>query len=270
MKIIDCHTHLQSEKLIKEYFANTDREFAVSMQALDSLIGNGVEFWEATKKFDNIFVCPCIDSLLPIKKQLEEIDNLSQHNKIIGIKIYTGYQSIFADDERLTPVFEYAMEKGLSVVYHCGVGAENLESAKGYNYASCLPIAKLAKRYPDVNFIASHFDYPHFDDCAKLILKFDNVYTDISGELENFKNYSNKELADKFICKIKPVLNKYDIDKLSDKVMFGTDYFGKNSGFYAVEEYIYICKSLFGEKNLDKLLFKICLKAYPKIQKFIN
>lgn len=270
MKIIDSHTHLQSEDLIREYFKEKNREFAISMKALDSLIGNGDEFWHATKKFDNVFVCADIDAMLPINEQLEKIDKLKYENKIIGIKIYTGYQPIFADDERLNPVFEYAQANGLSVVYHCGVGAENLKSAKDYDYASCLPIANLARRYPEVNFIASHFDYPNFEDCAKLVLQFDNVFTDVSGEIENFKNYSNLDLANKFIEKIKPVIDKLDIDKLAQKVMFGTDYFGKNSGFYAVEEYIYICEKLFGEKNLDKLLYKNCLKAYPKIKEYLK
>lgn len=268
-KVIDCHTHLQTEALITEYFSKSEG-YAISIKALDSLIGNGDQFYEATKKFKNVFICECIDAMLPIDKQLEKIkENLNKH-QIIGIKIYLGYQAIFANDERLLKVYDFARDNNLSVVFHCGVGAENLNSEKEINYATCKPIAEIAKRYPTINFIASHFDYPNFQDCIKIILENKNIFTDISGTYENFDNIDYSILINDFINKLKPVILKNGLSKISDKVMFGTDYFGEGSGFDAIDEYKYTIIQLFGLKNYEKCLFDNCLKAYPKIKEYIK
>lgn len=85
-----------------------------------------------------------------------------KHMQIIGIKIYLGYQAIFADDPKLFPVYQFCEKNNLSAVFHCGVGASNLYSDNSKNYASSLPIWKVAKIFPKVNFIASHFDWPNF------------------------------------------------------------------------------------------------------------
>lgn len=104
--IIDCHTHLQSDKLIDEYFEKRDG-YAIAIKALDSLIGNGDKFYEATQKYDYVFICECIDvvSEISIENQLKKIEENLKKYKTIGIKIYLGYQAIFADDKRLFPVY---------------------------------------------------------------------------------------------------------------------------------------------------------------------
>jgi len=266
-KFIDCHTHLQTEELIEEYFANRVG-YAISIKALDSLIGNGDTFYKATEKYENIFICESIDALEPIKPQIEKIKLNLKKYRTIGLKIYLGYQPIFADDEKLLPVYEFAKENELSVVFHCGVGADNLYYDE--KFSSSLPIENVAKQYPTVNFIASHFDYPNFDDCAKIVCNNANIYTDISGEFENFGNSPYHKLINEFVAQIFPTIEKYDKDVLAKKVMFGTDYFGIGSGFDAVEEYMQTCKILFGEKNTNNCLYNNCINAYPKIMKYIK
>lgn len=267
-EIIDCHTHLQTVGLIEEYFSKR-KGYAISIKALDSLIGNGGEFYEATKKYGNVFICECIDIFKPIDEQLKTIKEHLKIYKIVGIKIYLGYQPIFADDKKLYPVYEFAKENGLSVVFHCGVGAENLSSDKSKNFASSLPIEKVARDFPNVVFIASHFDYPNFDDCAGIVMRNPNIFTDISGEFENFDNLPYDKLIAYFTNQLSPVVKKYGQEAISKKVMFGTDYFGIGSGFDAVEEYVKTCEKLFGKQNLNNCLWNNCLKAYPKIKKFL-
>ncbi len=259
---------MQTKKLIEEYF-NKREGFAISIKALDSLIGNGDDFYSETKDDDRIFICECIDCLKPITPQLNKIKNNLNKYKIIGIKIYLGYQPIFANDKKLFEVYDFAKKQGLSVVFHCGVGAENLKSEKNINYASCVPVGEIAKLYPETNFIVSHFDYPHLDDCLNVILNNKNVFTDISGEYENFNNLDYSILMKDFITKLNNAMSKYDKSQIAQKVMFGTDYFGIGSGFEAVEEYIETAKILFGEQNLENILFNNVLKAYPALQKYL-
>lgn len=266
MRIIDCHTHLQTPELVEEYFKNRSG-YAISIKALDSLIGNGNNFYKVAK-FKNIFICECIDITKSIFNQLNEIKNNIKKYKIIGIKIYLGYQPIFANDDRLIPVYNFAQENNLSIVYHCGVGADNLDYDT--KHSSSLPIEQVAKQFPTVNFIASHFDYPNFENCAKIVCRNKNIFTDISGEYENFDNKNYSELIIDFENKISKTINKYGKDILSKKVMFGTDYFGIGSGFDAVEEYVKTCKDLFGDENMQDCLFNNCLNAYPKIKDFLT
>ena len=268
-KIIDCHTHLQTKELIDEYFEKR-KGYAISIKALDSLIGNGDDFYKATKDYKNIFICECIDALEDINPQLKQIKENLKKYRIVGIKIYLGYQPIFADDEKLFPVYDFAKKYGLSVLFHCGVGAQELESYSEENSSSSIPVGKIAKLYPTVNFIASHFDSPNLQDCAKVVMENENVFTDISGEYENLNNLSYKELMNIYFDHMIPIIKLYGKNNLAKKVMFGTDYFGKGSGFDAIEEYIETIKILFGKENIEDCLYNNCLKAYPKIKDYIN
>ncbi len=269
--IIDCHTHLQTNKLAKEYFSNRSG-FAIVIKALDSLIGNGNQIYKTIEKFDNLFLCECIDAFSnnSIESQLEKIEKKLKKNRVIGIKIYLGYQPIFADDERLFPVYQFAKAHNLSIVLHCGVLAENFKNDEQINYSSSLNVGKIAKLFPTVNFIVSHFDYPNFEDCIEVVLENKNVFTDISGQYENMDNEPYDKLVNTFIEEISTALQGHDKSKIVNKVMFGTDYFGKGSGFDVVEEYIVTLDILFGKENQNLYLYENCLRAYPKIKEFIG
>lgn len=271
-KIIDCHTHLQTKELIKEYFKRSDNAYAITMKALDCLIGNGDKIYQEIKNCKQIFLCESIDafSQISITEQLRIIKKHMANFQIIGIKIYLGYQAIFADDPKLFEVYKFCERNNLSVVFHCGVGASNLYSDVSKNYSSSLPIGRVAKKFPNVNFIASHFDWPNFSDCLKVITENKNVYTDISGEYENFDNLPYSELINMFITQLTPHLNKYKKEKIVNKIMFGTDYFGLGSGFDAIKEYIDTLDILFGKEYKNLYLYQNCINAYPKINEFIN
>ncbi len=206
-QIIDCHTHLQTENLINEYFANREG-YAIAIKSLDFLISNGDDSYTATIKYNNIFICECIDVLKPISQQLQLIKKYSNKFRTIGIKIYLGYQPVMSDDSKLFPIYEFAKENNLSIVFHCGVGTENLDKAN-YKKASCLPIENVARMYPEVNFIASHFDYPNFDDCANIVCNNNNIFTNISGAYENFDNKPYNQLINEFVTNIKPTIDKF-------------------------------------------------------------
>lgn len=271
MKVIDCHTHLQTDKLIKEYFCNRNY-YTIAMKSPDSLIGNGEVFYETLKNCKNVFICECVDLYKDIAFQLKEIEKRLNNYNIVGIKIYLGYQEFYADDKILYPVYKFAEEKNLTIVFHCGFASENLDydKKKVLTFSSSRRISQISKKFPNVNFVASHFDIPNYEDCINLILSHSNVYTDISGVLENINNEDDSLVIQDFINSISPVLSKFDKEKVAKKVMFGTDYFGKDTKFYAVEEYIEVIKVLFGEKNLNNCLYENCLKAYPRIKNLLN
>lgn len=259
-RIIDCHTHLQTKELINEYFELNEQGYAISIRALDSLIGNGLKFFDEIKDENRIFVCDCIDAEIDISRQLLEIEARLKEYNIVGIKIYTGYQSVFANDKKFYPIYDFAKKYGLSIVYHCGIGAESLKNYE-LNYASSVHVGKVAKEYPSVNFICSHFDYPNFEDCAKVVAENKNVYTDISGAYEG--SSLDMKTIDIFVDQLSKVIAKYPT--VIDKTMFGTDYFGKDTDFGFFDEYIITVQKLFKKFNQSAILFDNCIKAYPKL-----
>lgn len=266
--VIDCHTHLQTQPLIEEYFKKR-KGYAIAIKALDSLIGNGNIFYDATKNCKNIFTCECIDALLPIKPQLDLIkSHLTAPYQVVGIKIYLGYQPIFADDEKLYPVYQFAQDNGLSVVFHCGVVSNQEKSSTYQKYTNCLSVDKVAVDFPQVNFIISHFDVPNFYQCATIVQKNDNVFTDISGIFERIDDMNLKAMMKQLEKDVSACYHYFS--GLNRKVMFGTDFFGAEAGFDIVEEYQVVLKKVFGKKNLNNVLFENCTNAYPKIKTFLS
>lgn len=127
MKKFDCHTHLQTQELIDEYFSMYDVDYAIAIEALNraGAIGYNVDFWNLFKnKNHNVVQLACIDVEKDIAKQLKEIaKRIKDGYRIVGLKIYLGYQSIFADDPKLFAVYDFAAQNNLSVCYHCGMVA---------------------------------------------------------------------------------------------------------------------------------------------------
>ncbi len=262
--IIDCHTHLQTKQLVNEYFTNR-KGCVISIKALDCLIGNSDLYYDAVRNDKRIFCAECINVVKEIAPQLNDIENKlsDQSLQIVAIKIYLGYQPIYADDKKLYQVYEFAKKHNLSVIFHCGVVCSNEKNKAFLKYAKCTAIDKICVDFPEVHFVISHFDVPNFLECAAIVQKNENCFTDLSGILEKVDFFNKRKMKKQLIKDIKSIVNYFPC--LKDKVMFGTDYFGKGSGFDLVEDYIACLKAIFGRKNQNKFLYQNCLKAYPKI-----
>ena len=119
--------------------------------------------------------------------------------------MYAGFRP---DDERLAPLWRYAVDHRLPVLLHTGttfVRQAPLECT--------LPrhLDPVATRYPDAKIIMAHLSHPYEGECVAVIRKHPNVYADISAlHYRPFQLYNSLMLVQEY--------------GVWDKVLFGTDY----------------------------------------------
>ena len=130
-----------------------------------------------------------------------------------GLKLYNGhsyYYDIFnmpLDSASMMPIYAYAEENSLPVLYHVNIA----------NYGN--ELENVLKKYPKLVVSLPHFmvSSTNLDKVASLLDRYPNLYTDVSfGSpaffAEGFKRISDN--ADKYI----DFMNKYQ-----DRILFGTD-----------------------------------------------
>ncbi len=127
---------------------------------------------------------------------------------LCGIKLLPMYAGFRPDDERLTPLWQYATEHGLPVLLHAGttfIAQAPLECT--------LPrhIDPVATRFPDVKIILAHLGHPYEGECIVVARKHPNVYMDISA-----LHYRPWQLYNSLM-----LVQEYGV---WHKVLFGTDY----------------------------------------------
>lgn len=125
-----------------------------------------------------------------------------------GVKLLPMYAGFRVDEERLTPLWEYAREKGLPVLMHMGttfISQAPLECT--------LPrtIEPVAIAYPEVKFILAHLGHPYEGECVVTIRKHPNVFADLSAlHYRPFQLYQSLMLVQEY--------------GVWNKILFGTDF----------------------------------------------
>ncbi|HUQ70485.1 MAG TPA: amidohydrolase family protein [Planctomycetaceae bacterium] len=127
---------------------------------------------------------------------------------LCGIKLMPMYAGFRPDDERLTPLWQYAERHRLPVLLHTGttfISQAPLECT--------LPrhLDRVAARYPEVRMILAHLGHPYEGECVAVIRKHPHVYADLSAlHYRPFQLYHSLMLVQEY--------------GVWDKVLFGTDY----------------------------------------------
>jgi predicted TIM-barrel fold metal-dependent hydrolase len=130
-----------------------------------------------------------------------------------GIKLYNGhsyYYDIFQiplDSPGMMPIYAYAEENSIPVLYHVNIA----------NYGD--ELENVLKKYPDLIVSVPHFmvSSTNLEKVARLFDLYPNLYTDVSFGSPQF-------FASGFI-RISDNTKKYIefINKYSDRILFGTD-----------------------------------------------
>lgn len=108
-------------------------------------------------------------------------------NRFKGIKLHPDFQKFNIDDENAEKFYRCASGK-LPILFH--IGDDRFEYSKPER------LVKMAKKYPDVNFIAAHFGgYRCWND-AVLYKGLKNVYFDTCSSLPFISAERAKELID--------------------------------------------------------------------------
>lgn len=108
------------------------------------------------------------DELLRLKKM-----------DIKGIKLHPDYQQFFVDDEKMYPIYEFAGELGLIVLFHAGV---DIGLPCPY-HATPERLRSVVDAFQGVKFVAAHMGgFSYWDGVEKYLLGTD-IYFDTSYSL---------------------------------------------------------------------------------------
>ena len=258
-KIIDCHCHFITLDDFELYKKSSCATIYLNIRSIthNSLI-SAYDF-NTFKNVDNMYLTEAID-LDHLESELIRVENnIQQNKKIIAIKIYLGYQHYYANDEKIKKVTKLAEKYGISMIFHCGETYSSNTSENPDKFADAIYIEELAKQFKNVNFIASHMNWPKFDNIFNLCEKYENIFTCISGCLDEI----DKKKRSLQVKRAIEIANKYleIYPNLKNKLMYGTDFFYADVAFTDVSDYMKIVNNL-NLDNKENILYNTFLIAY--------
>ncbi len=159
----------------------------------------------------NIDFVHCEDSIAKLTRFLGE-------KKIVGVKLYPGYQNFYPNNEKLFPLYEYCQSNNYPVVFHTGlleIGYPGL-----LKQTQPLEIDEVAYRYPQLKIVLAHLGNPWLIDCAAVMYKNPNVYADFSALTPEGVNFSEEDSEDMYnsLMEVRTFLGSFE------KCLFGTDW----------------------------------------------
>jgi len=146
-----------------------------------------------------------------------ELERCAKTHGFNAVKINGSLQKFFPEDEKMIPVYEKAIELGVTIMSHCGPNVENFfkepHEIKERQFSEPKSWVPLIERFPDLKLILAHFvgSTHYYDDALEVLGSFPHVYTDTAMVMAKL----SPSEASNFIKKIGV-----------HRVIFGTDYPG--------------------------------------------
>lgn len=244
--IIDCHTHIDQGKNPRDLIASMD-EAGIDISIL--LANDSFLDFDGTNTQQAIEICEKFDRLRPVgsiifdrlDEDLNKIKSYLQEDKILGIKLYPGYENFYPTDEKLLKLYDFCEKEDKTVIFHTGI---LMSGTKGLlKQVHPLNIDEIAHQFPNLKIIMAHFGNPWIMDCAAVVSKNSNVYVDLSGYFAENVPISEVD-RDVFIL---------DLTRFKDfvgsfkKCLFGSDY-----PLYSQKEYLAAVRKLpMGEEERE-------------------
>ena len=214
MEIIDAHAHIYPEKIAKKATETIGVFYDIKMEmpagtaerliedgkkaGIDKFVVHSVATTAHQVRSINEFIkrevaeYPQFIGFMTLHQDLteEEVKHEVEwaiENGFKGIKLHPDFQKFNIDDENAEKFYRCASGK-LPILFH--IGDDRFEYSKPER------LVKMAKKYPDVNFIAAHFGgYRCWND-AVLYKGLKNVYFDTCSSLPFISAERAKELID--------------------------------------------------------------------------
>jgi uncharacterized protein len=190
--IIDCHVHLNHYEdidassrledryaILREEMAKNEVDYAIvlssyiqterrpSPRELLDMIGDGP-----------VGVVAGVSYLNYKASDLADLRSMLREGRLLGLKLYPGYEPFYVHDARMRVVYELAGEFDVPVMIHTG---DTYHPRGKVKYAHPLTVDEVAVDFPDVTFLICHIGNPWVTDAMEVIYKNDNVVGDISG-----------------------------------------------------------------------------------------
>lgn len=181
--------------------------------------------------------------------EIEKYQKLLEEGEIKGLKFFPGHDPYFPTDERCLPYYDLCQKLDVPVLFHTGENSGDSECAK---WNDPKYIVEVAKNYPKLKVIITHYYWPKLDYCYEITKDIPNIYFELAS-------LADAEVIEKSggIEKIREILNKTISDR-PDKVIFGTDW-----PMCKIESHIELVKSLeLGDDQESKMFYKNSMEVY--------
>lgn len=266
--IIDVHSHLFCEEDRANYQrkARGRVERNVVIHYKEDFGGKPfplAELLAFAKKHPEISVIGSVTWTEDIGEQLKALEPLLAEKRIIGIKMYPGYEHFHASDPNIVhPVAALCQKHGRPLVFHAGDVLDTEGTAElTYSYDVALHVDKLARAFPNLKIVISHFNFPRFMDCANVVSNRENVYTDISGTIDAQETPKDlKRLIKQYSLDLTRALSYFP--GVRRKVMFGTDYCSERTSLNQVDPYIQVVENVFSSGERKRVFRETAEEVY--------
>lgn len=143
-------------------------------------------------------------SIHPENENWKEILSRLKKNGIKGIKLHPDYQKFFVDDKKMYPIYEWAVELGLIILFHAGVDIGLPDPC----HATPERLRRVIDTFPEGKFVAAHMGgFSCWDEVEKHLVGTE-IYFDTSYSL----NFMDAE-------QVRRIINNHGYEK----ILFATD-----------------------------------------------
>ena len=219
---------------VEKYLKTNGVDYAVALAEV-SPITTGILSNEGVAE-----LCKDVDCLIPfcninpflVADLGKELERYVKEMDFCGVKLYPTYQHFYANDSRLYPLYAKAQEMDIPVMIHTG---SSIFKGARLKYGDPLYIDDVAVDFPDLTLLQVHSGRGFWYEQAFFLSRLHkNVYMEISG------------LPPQKLLEYFP-----DLEQVSDKVVFGSDW----PGMPHIKRNIEIIRELPVKKEtIDKIL----------------
>lgn len=181
--------------------------------------------------------------------ELEKYQKLLEEGKIKGLKFFPGHDPYYPTDVRCQPYYELCEKLNVPVLFHTGENSGDSDCAK---WNDPKYIVEVAKKYPKLKVIITHYYWPKMDYCYEITRDISNIYFETAA-------MADEEVVEKSggIEKVREILKK-TITNRPDKVIFGTDW-----PMCKIDKHIELLKSLgLSEETENKVFAGNAVEVY--------
>jgi hypothetical protein len=264
--IIDAHTHVQTKKIWLDYQKKSKNkiEKVISFAMCNTKFDDWLDVKQLLKFSEsepNIFVVGSIDMDKNISQQIKEHEILFKNKKIIGIKLYSGYQHFYPSDKSVYPIAKLCAKYNKPLIFHSGSTYPTKNNTVYLKYSQPAPIDELATLFPETKIIIAHLGFPFLLETANIVSKNHNVFADISGTIDDHDSRADlKKLTIQYIKDLQRVFSYFP--DVKSKLLFGTDYGGENTTLKQVIPYIKVTKKIFNKKERENVFNGLANKLF--------
>jgi predicted TIM-barrel fold metal-dependent hydrolase len=175
--------------------------------------------------------------------EIEKYRQLLESGKVKGLKFFPGHDPYYPNDKRCWPYYELCQNLKVPVLFHTGENSDDSECAR---FNDPKYIVMVAKKYPKLKIIITHYYWPQLDYCYNITKDIKNIYFETAA-------LADEEVVLKSggLDKVKSILRQ-TINDRPDQVIFGTDW-----PMCSSEKHIELIKSLNLVSDVEeKILYK--------------